>query len=60
VVVANADATRGVAAELSIGAELDPVVWVGIGLLFAGGLLAAGSALAITAGIRRRGPRAIG
>ena len=42
-------------AELSIGAELDPVIWVDIGLLVAGGLLAAGSALAITAGIRRRG-----
>ncbi len=49
----NADATRGVAAELSIGAELDPVIWVGIGLLVAGGLLAAGAALAITAGIHR-------
>jgi hypothetical protein len=53
VVVMNADASRGVAAELSIGAELDPVIWVGIGLLVAGGLLAAGSALAITAGIHR-------
>ena len=53
VVAMNADATRGVAAELSIGAELDPVIWVGIGLLVAGGLLAAGAALAITAGIHR-------
>ena len=55
VVVMDADARRGVDAELSIGAELDPVIWVGIGLLVAGGLLAGGSALAITAGIRRRG-----
>jgi hypothetical protein len=55
VVVMDADARRGVDAELSIGAELDPVIWVGIGLLVAGALLAAGSALAITAGIRRRG-----
>jgi Domain of unknown function (DUF4389) len=54
VVVMNADATRGVASELSIGAELDPAIWIGIGLLVAGGLLAAGSALAITAGSRRR------
>ncbi len=53
VVAMNADATRGVAAELSIGAELDAVIWVGIGLLVAGGLLAAGAALAITAGIHR-------
>ncbi len=57
VVVMNTDATRGVAAELSIGAELDQVIWVGIALLVAGGLLAAGSALAITAGVRRRGSR---
>jgi uncharacterized protein DUF4389 len=53
VVVMNTDATRGVAVDLSVGAELDAVFWVGIGLLIAGGLLAAGAALAITAGIRR-------
>jgi hypothetical protein len=50
----NADATRGVSSELSIGAELDSVLWIGIGMLVAGGLLAAGAALAITAGARRR------
>ena len=54
VVAMNADATRGVATELAIGAELDSVIWVGIGLLIAGGLLAAGAALAITAGTHRR------
>ena len=53
VIAMNADGTRGVSAELSIGAELDPVIWVGIGLIVAGGLLAVGAALAITAGIRR-------
>ena len=52
-VLMNADGSRGVAAELSIGAELDSVLWIGIGLLVVGGLLAAGAALAITAGIRR-------
>ncbi len=52
-VVMNADGSRGVAADLSIGAELDPLLWIGIGLLVAGGLLAAGAALAITAGTRR-------
>jgi hypothetical protein len=54
VVLMNADATRGVSSELSIGAELDSVLWIGIGMLVAGGLLAAGAALAITAGARRR------
>jgi len=49
----NADGSRGVAADLSIGAELDPLIWIGIGLLVGGGLLAAVAAVAITAGIRR-------
>jgi Domain of unknown function (DUF4389) len=54
VVVMNADGSRGVAAELSIGGELDPLIWIGVGLLVGGALLAAAAALAITAGIRRR------
>jgi hypothetical protein len=54
VVVMNADGSRGVAAELSIGGELDPLIWIGVGLLVGGGLLAAAAAIAITAGIRRR------
>ena len=29
----NADGSRGVAADLSIGAELDRLIWIGIGLL---------------------------
>jgi hypothetical protein len=56
-VVMNVDAARGVSADMSIGAELDPVLWIGLGLLAVGGLLAAGAALAITAGARRRGAR---
>jgi Domain of unknown function (DUF4389) len=54
-IVMNADASRGVSSEMSIGAELDSVLWVGIGLLGIGVLFAAGSALAITAAVRRRG-----
>ena len=50
----NEDASRGVSVELSIGAELDSILWIGIGLLVAGALFAAGSALAITAATRRR------
>jgi hypothetical protein len=55
VVLMNADASRGVTSDMSIGAELDSVLWIGIGLLGAGMLFAAGSALAITAAVRRRG-----
>ena len=54
VVVMNEDASRGVSAELSIGAELDSILWIGIGLLVAGALFAAGCALAITAATRSR------
>ncbi len=49
----NSDGSRGVASELSIGAELDAALWVGIVVLVAGALLAALAALAITAGARR-------
>jgi hypothetical protein len=54
VVVMNADGSRGVAADLSIGGELDPLIWIGLGLLVGGGVFAAVAALAITAGFRRR------
>ena len=53
-VVMNEDLVRGVSADMSIGAELDSVLWIGLGLLGVGALFAAGAALAITAG-RRRG-----
>lgn len=52
-VVMNSDGSRGVASELSIGAELDAALWVGIVLLVVGALLAVLAALAITAGTRR-------
>ncbi len=55
VLLMNEDASRGVSSELSIGAQLDSVVWIGIGLLAFGALFAAAAALAITAGVRRRG-----
>jgi hypothetical protein len=51
-VVMNEDASRGVAADLSIGAELEAVLWIGIGLLAIGVLAAAGAAFAITAALR--------
>jgi len=52
-VLMNEDGSRGVSSEVSIGAELDPVLWIGLALLGVGALLAAGAALAVTAGIRR-------
>jgi hypothetical protein len=54
-VVMNADGSRGVSSELSIGAELDAAVWVGVAFLIVGAVLAGLAALAITAGTRRRG-----
>ena len=53
VVVMNADGSRGVGTELSIGAELDPLFLIGIALLGIGALVAAAAALAITFGVRR-------
>ena len=53
-VVMNADGSRGVSSELSIGAELDAAVWVGVAFLVVGAVLAGLAALAITAGTRRR------
>jgi hypothetical protein len=50
----NSDASRGVSSDMSIGAELDSVLWIGLGLLGVGLLLAAGTALAITGAVRRR------
>jgi hypothetical protein len=54
VVLMNADASRGVTSDMSIGAELDSVLWIGLGLLGVGALFAAGTALAITGAVRRR------
>ena len=50
----RADGSRGVFADMSIGAELDSVLWIGLGMIGVGLLFAAGCALAITGAIRRR------
>jgi hypothetical protein len=53
VVLMNEDASRGVSSDLSIGAELDAVLWIGIVMLVVGALFAAACALAITGAVRR-------
>jgi hypothetical protein len=55
VVVMNADGSSPVDAELSIGAELDALIWIGIGVLVAGGIFGLVSAGLVYAGMRRSG-----
>ena len=57
-VVMNEEATRGVSSELSIGAELDSILWIGIGLFVAGVVFAAGAGLAFMAASRSAKPKA--
>jgi hypothetical protein len=51
-VVMNADGSRDVSAELSVGAEADFLIWLAIGLLAAGVLLLGGGAALIVFGAR--------
>jgi hypothetical protein len=55
VVVMNADGSRGVATQTHFGVDVPYIAGVGIGMLVAGLLIAAGGIAAITAGARRRG-----
>ena len=54
VVVMNADGSRGVAAGVSVGAKVDALLWVAIGLLVSGVVVGAASAAAILFGARTR------
>ena len=53
IVLMNADASQGVSADLSAGAEADFLLWLAIGLLIAGVLLLAAGVLLIVLGARR-------
>ena len=55
IVAMNPDGSAGVTADLRIGAEVDPLIWIAVGFVVAGLLLGAGAAALIYAGSRRRG-----
>jgi hypothetical protein len=56
VVLMNADASRGVAADVDLGAKLSFLLWVAIGLLIGGVLVTGGSAALIVLAARRPRP----
>ena len=52
IVVMNSNASQGVAADVSAGAEANFLLWLAIGLLIAGALLLAGGVVLIVVGAR--------
>jgi hypothetical protein len=58
VVVMNADGSAGVRTDVSVGAKVPAVLWIGIGLLVAGIALAAGGGALIRSGLRDALPAA--
>ena len=56
IVVMNADGSRGVAADIDLGAEMSFLIWVAIGLLVGGVIVVAGSTALIVLSARTRPP----
>jgi hypothetical protein len=60
VVVANADASRGVAVDASVGIKIGWLIWAAIGLLVGGALLLAGGITTAIYSVRRPPPAIAG
>ena len=58
IIVMNTDASRGVSADISLGAKVGYIFWIALVLVIIGALLAAAAALLIVFAARRRPPPA--
>jgi hypothetical protein len=56
VVVMNADGRSGIDVAADLGARLPSLLWIAVGFLVAGAVLAAGAVLLIVGAVRRRQP----
>ena len=55
-VVMNANASRGVSTDITVGAKLDLFLWLGVALIVIGAILLLGGGAMIFGGTRRAQP----